>query len=62
MICADPEMIAQSVMLALEMLATDEDRRSMLARNAYDAPMEFDQAVQYQKFRDLIDKVPGNSR
>lgn len=62
MICADPEMIVQSVMLALETLAADEDRCSMMACNAYDAAMEFDRNVQYQKFVDLIERVQANSQ
>jgi len=37
MICTNPEMIVQSVMLAAH-----KDRRKMMACNSYDVAMEFD--------------------
>lgn len=40
---------------ALETLATDNDRRSMMARNSYDAAMQFDKNVQYLKFVNLVE-------
>lgn len=46
---------SQSLADALETLAADKDRRSMMARNSYDAAMDFDQHVQYQKFVGLVE-------
>ena len=42
---------------ALECLATDESHRKELARNSYDAAMQFDKRVQYPRFVDFIEKV-----
>jgi len=42
---------------ALEILATNEDRRKLMARNSYNTAMEFDQKIQYQKFVALVERV-----
>jgi glycosyltransferase involved in cell wall biosynthesis len=54
----DPTSLAS----ALESLAVDKGRRLMMARNAYDAAMEFDQNVQYLKFVDLVERVIADAR
>ncbi len=42
---------------ALETIVADRDLRVMMGRNSYDAAMEFDQHVQYQKFVGLIESL-----
>lgn len=50
-IAGDPN----SLVSALESLATDEERRQLMAQNSFDAAMEFDEHVQYRKYVDLIE-------
>lgn len=44
---------------ALELLAKDEAKRQVMARNSYNAAMQFDRRTQYLKYVDLIEEMLG---
>lgn len=49
----DPNSLAN----ALELLAKDEAKRQVMARNSYNAAMQFDRRTQYLKYVDLVEEV-----
>lgn len=46
--------ITKSLAMVLGKLSEDESLRQRMARNSYDAAMQFDRQTQYLKFLDLL--------
>lgn len=52
-VAGDPNSLAD----AIEWMAVNKEQRQIIARNSYNAAMQFDKHVQYQKFVGLIEKL-----
>ena len=51
-----------SLVDALESLARDSENRSVMAQNSYNAALEFDQHVQYQKYIEFVEDLGVNKK